>query len=39
MIAIAYNARNMIFKIFGNRTMGILVNTEFSIASVVTFPT
>ena len=29
----------MISKVFGNRTMGILANTEFSIASVVTFPT
>ena len=38
-IAISYIAKDMIFKVFGNRTMGILANTEFSIASVVTFPT
>ena len=39
MIAISYNAKDMIFKVFGNRNMGILGNTEFSIASFVIFPT
>ena len=39
VIAIPYNAKNMIFKVFGNGTMGVVTNTEFSIAYVVTFPT
>ena len=39
MIAIPYNAKDMICKIFGTRTMGVVANTEFSIANVVTFCT
>ena len=39
MMSISYNAIDMIFKVFGNRSMGILANTELSIASAVIFPT
>ena len=39
MIAISYNAKDMTFKVFENRNMEILGNTEFSIASFVIFPT
>ena len=39
MIAIIYNAKYMIFNVFGNRTMWILDKTEFPIESVETFLT